>query len=130
MTEPEFLEPDVVLFVHDQALREYGGVQGLKDEGLLHSALGRPVNKLAYAEPGSLDLFDLAAAYAFGLASNHAFNDANKRTAWACCVLFLKVNGVELDAPAAVVVERMPLLAAGRLDEAGFAAWLRDCRRA
>ena len=87
MTEPEFLEPDVVLFVHDQALREYGGVQGLKDEGLLHSALGRPVNKLAYAEPG---LFDLAAAYAYGLASNHAFNDANKRTAWACCVLFLE----------------------------------------
>ena len=130
MTEPEFLKPDVVLFVHDQALREYGGVQGLKDEGLLHSALGRPVNKLAYAEPGSLDLFDLAAAYAYGLASNHAFNDANKRTAWACCVLFLKVNGVELDAPAAVVVERMPLLAKGRLDETGFAAWLRDCRRA
>jgi len=128
--EPEFLEPDVVLFVHDQALREYGGVHGLKDEGLLHSALGRPVNKLAYAEPGSLDLFDLAAAYAYGLASNHAFNDANKRTAWACCVLFLKVNGVELDVPAAIVVERMPLLAAGRLDETGFAAWLRDCRRA
>ncbi len=81
MIEPEFLEPDVVLFVHDQALREYGGVHGLKDEGLLHSALGRPVNKLAYAEPGLLDLFDLAAAYAYGLASNHAFNDANKRTA-------------------------------------------------
>jgi len=130
VTEPEFLEPDVVLFVHDQALREYGGVHGLKDEGLLHSALGRPINKLAYAEPGSLDLFDLAAAYAYGLASNHAFNDANKRTAWACCVLFLKVNGVELDTPAAVVVERMPLLAAGQLGEAGFAAWLRDCRRA
>ncbi len=129
MTEPEFLEPDVVLFVHDQALREYGGMHGLKDEGLLHSALGRPVNKLAYAEPGSLDLFDLAAAYAYGLASNHAFNDANKRTAWACCVLFLKVNGIELDTPAAVVVERMPLLAAGQLGEAGFAAWLRDCRR-
>jgi len=129
VTEPEFLEPDVVLFVHDQALREYGGMHGLKDEGLLHSALGRPVNKLAYAEPGSLDLFDLAAAYAYGLASNHAFNDANKRTAWACCVLFLKVNGIELDTPAAVVVERMPLLAAGQLGEAGFAAWLRDCRR-
>ena len=130
MIEPEFLEPDVVLFVHDQALREYGGVHGLKDEGLLHSALGRPINKLAYAEPGSLDLFDLAAAYAFGLASNHAFNDANKRTAWACCVLFLKVNGVELDTPAAIVVERVPLLAAGQLGETGFAAWLRGCRRA
>jgi len=130
VTEPEFLEPDVMLFVHDQALREYGGVHGLKDEGLLHSALGRPINKLAYAEPGSLDLFDLAAAYAYGLASNQPFNDANKRTAWACCVLFLKVNGIELDVPAAIVVERMPLLAAGRLDEAGFAVWLRECRRA
>ncbi len=130
MIKPEFLEPDVVLFLHDQALREYGGVHGLKDEGLLHSALGRPVNKLAYAEPGSIDLFDLAAAYAYGLASNHAFNDANKRTAWACCVLFLKLNGVELDIPAAIVVERMPLLAAGQLGEAGFAAWLRDCRQA
>jgi len=129
VSEPEVLEPDVVLFVHDQALREYGGMHGLKDEGLLHSALGRPINKLAYAEPGSLNLFDLAAAYAYGLASNHAFNDANKRTAWACCVLLLKVNGVELDASAAIVVERIPMLAAGRLDEAGFAAWLRECRR-
>ena len=68
-------------FLHDQALQDYGGVPGLRDEGLLLSALARPVNKLAYAEPGSLDLFDLAAAYAFGLAANHAFHDGNKRTA-------------------------------------------------
>ena len=62
MTEPEFLETDVVLFLHDQALREYGGIQGVKDEGMLHSALGRPLNKLAYADPGSLDLFGLREA--------------------------------------------------------------------
>ncbi len=129
MTEPEFLEPDVVLFLHDQALREYGGIQGIKDEGLLHSALGRPLNKLAYADPGSLDLFDLAAAYAYGLASNHAFNDANKRTAWGCCVLFLKINEINLDMTASIVVEQMVRLVEGQLDEAGFATWLRINQR-
>jgi len=129
VTEPEFLEPDVVLFLHDQALREYGGIQGIKDEGLLHSALGRPLNKLAYADPGSLDLFDLAAAYAYGLASNHAFNDANKRTAWGCCVLFLKINEINLDMTASIVVEQMVRLVEGQLDEAGFATWLRINQR-
>jgi death-on-curing protein len=128
VTEPEFLEPDVVLFLHDQALREYGGVQGVKDDGLLQSALGRPVNKLGYVGPGALDLFDLAAAYAFGIASNHAFHDGNKRTAWSCCVLFLKVNGVPLAVEAAEVVERMLDLVEGRLGEVGFAAWLRESR--
>lgn len=129
MKKPEFLEPDAVLFLHDQALREYGGAQGLKSEGLLQSALGRPLNKLGYAEPGALDLFDLAAAYAYGIASNYAFNDANKRTAWSCCILFLKVNGVQLAVEATDVVERMLQLVEGQLDEAGFAAWLRGVRR-
>ena len=129
MIGPEFLEADVVLFLHDQALREYGGIQGVKDEGMLHSALGRPQNKLAYAEPGALDLFELAAAYAYGLAANHPFNDGNKRTAWGCCVLFLKANGVELDVRAPCVVEHMLQLVQGRVDEAGFAAWLRVNRR-
>ena len=129
MTGPEFLEPDVVLFLHDQAVREYGGIQGVKDEGLLHSALGRPLNKIAYADPDSLDLFDLAAAYAYGLASNHAFNDANKRTAWGCCVLFLKINEINLDVAAPVVVEQMVRLVEGKLDEAAFATWLRVNQR-
>jgi len=129
VTEPEFLEPDVVLFLHDQALREYGGIQGVKDEGLLHSALGRPLNKLAYADPSSLNLFDLAAAYAYGLASNHAFNDANKRTAWGCCVLFLKINEINLDVAAPMIVEQMVQLVEGQLDEAAFATWLRINQR-
>jgi death on curing protein len=129
VTEPEFLELDVLLFLHDQALREYGGMQGVKDEGLLQSALGRPLNKLSYAEPGTLDLFDLAASYAYGIASNHAFNDGNKRTGWSCCALFLKANDIQLEVEAADVVDRMLLLVEGRLEETGFATWLRDNRR-
>ena len=125
MIEPEFLEIDVVAFLHDWALREYGGAQGIKDLGLLESALERPPNKLAYASPGDVDLYDLAAAYAYGIARNHAFNDANKRTAWSCCVLFLKVNGIKLQIEAAEVVEQMVVLAQGHLSEAAFAEWLR-----
>ena len=126
MTQPEFLEPDVVLFLHDQALREYGGIQGVKSEDLLHSALARPVNKLAYADPDTLDLCHLAAAYAYGLASNHPFNDGNKRTAWSSCVLFLKLNGKDTTASVAEVIEQMVGLASGQLSETDFAAWLRS----
>ena len=125
MTAPEFLERDVVLFLHDQALREYGGIYGVKDEGLLDSALGRLPNKLAYAGPPGPDLFDLAAAYAFGIASNHAFNDSNKRTAWGCCVLFLKANGCSLRAATPDVVEQIIALVERRVDEVAFAVWLR-----
>ena len=125
MTEPELLERDVVLFLHDQALREYGGIYGVKDEGLLDSALGRPLNKLAHADPPAPDLFDLAAAYAFGIASNHAFNDGNKRTAWGCCVLFLKANGRSLRVATPDVVEQIIALVERRIDEGAFAAWLR-----
>ena len=127
MTDWRWVGSDVVYAIHDRQLAEHGGLDGVRDAGAVESALARPQNLAAYGEP---DVADLAAAYAYGLASNHAFNDANKRTAWACCVLFLKVNGVELDTPAAIVVERMPLLAAGQLGEADFAVWLRDCRRA
>ena len=125
MTDPEFLERDVVLFLHDQALREYGGIQGVKDENLLDSALGRPLNKLAYADPPGPDLFDLAAAYAFGLASNQAFNDGNKRTAWGCCVLVLKANGCRLRVSTPDAVEQVIALVERRINEADFAAWLR-----
>lgn len=76
----EFLHSDAVLFVHDQAVREYGGTHGLRHDGLLHAALARPVNCLANGVPAP-DPFDLAAAYAHGLARTHPFNDANKRTA-------------------------------------------------
>ena len=125
MTRPEFLERDVVLFLHDQALREYGGIQGVKDEGMLDSALGRPLNKYAYAAPPGADLFDLAAAYAFGLASDHPFNDGNKRTAWGCCVLFLKTNGRNVKVATPEVVEQVVSLVERHIDEVAFAGWLR-----
>lgn len=123
MNQPEFLEPDAVLFLHDQSIREYGGYHGLRDEALLLSALNRPLNKLEYDE--TTDLFDLAAAYAFGIAKNHAFLDGNKRTAWACCMLFLKVNGIELRIPAIEAVENTVALATSEMTEANFALWLR-----
>ncbi|GAJ30808.1 type II toxin-antitoxin system death-on-curing family toxin [Acidomonas methanolica] len=129
MTEPEFLEADAVLFLHDCALHEYGGAQGVKSADLLHSALGRPVNRHHYTASGEADLFDLAAAYAYGIASNHPFNDANKRTGWGCCVLFLKVNGETIAVTAPEVVEHMVALVEGQIDEAGFAAWLRNHRK-
>lgn len=129
MTEPEFLERDAVLFLHDQALQSYGGIPGVKDDGLLDSALGRALNKLAYSDPPGPDLFDLAAAYAYGIAGNHAFNDGNKRAAWACCVLFLKVNGRELHAGTPDIVANILGLVERRLDEGAFASWLRTVAR-
>ena len=124
---PVWLEPDAVHFLHDHSIREYGGYHGLRDEALLASARDRPQNRLAYDE--SADLFDLAAAYAFGLAKNHAFLDGNKRTAWACCVLFLKRNGLDIAAPAMEAVKTMVALATGDVTEEAFAAYLRSTRR-
>ena len=124
--KPEFLEPDVVLFMHDQALREYGGTQGVKSEVLLHSALARPENRWHYAESEVPDMATLAAAYAYGIARNHPFNDANKRTAWSCCVLFLRVNGVRIQVHASEAVEVMVTLASGGMEEEEFAVWLRQ----
>ena len=114
-----------MLFLHDRTLREYGGLQGIGSEDLLHGALGRPVNRLSYGDPEGLDLFDLTAGCAYGLACDHPFI-GNERTGWGCCVLFLKANGRELEVPAPEVVERMVLLASGRSDEPAFAAWLRQ----
>jgi death-on-curing protein len=121
---PEFLEPDAVHFLHDQSIREYGGYHGLRDEALLSSALNRPRNKFDYED--AADLFDLAAAYAFGIAKNHAFLDGNKRTAYACCVLFLKINDIELAVPATEAVEHTVALATSGLTEPQYAAWLRS----
>ena len=129
MTEPEFLRAEIVIRLHDRALQAYGGIAGVRDENLLHSALARPQNRYAYADPDTLDQSDLAAAYAFGLASNHPFNDGNKRTAWSSCVLFLKLNGVELQVLEDETVEQVIRLASRQLDETDFAAWLRTCRR-
>lgn len=122
MSAPAFLEPDTVLFLHDQSLREWGGHHGLRDEAMLLSALNRPRDRWGY-EPET-PLPRLAAAYAFGLARNHAFLDGNKRTAWASCVVFLKINSGKLRISAAEVVERVVALAEGQVSEEDLSVWL------
>ena len=124
MTEVEFLEPDVGLMLHDAAIATYGGNPGLRDQGLFESAMLRARNKLAYADE-AIDLYDLAAAYAFGLVRNHAFNDGNKRTAWAVAVTFLNLNGVEVTVARNSALAAVIGLATNALSEDGFAAWLR-----
>lgn len=111
------------MLLHEESLAEHGGAAGLRDEGLLESALARPLNLLAYGEP---DHADLAAAYGVGVAKNHAFVDGNKRAAFLCVGLFLALNGWRLRATQADATLTMLAVAAGRMDEAGFAAWLRE----
>ncbi len=118
-----WLDPAVVLAVHEEQLSEHGGGAGVRDAGLLESALARPRNVAAYGEP---DVATLAAAYGFGLARNHPFVDGNKRTAFVAVELFLALNGWTLAAGDADCVLAMLRLAAGELEEADFAAWLRQ----
>jgi death-on-curing protein len=114
--------PDVVQAIHDRQLAEHGGGDGLRDAGLLSSALARAENAAAYGTP---DAADLAAAYAFGIAKNHPFVDGNKRTAWAVARLFLRLNNCRLEFVAAEAIAAVEALAAGSLDEAELAAWYR-----
>ena len=120
-TEPKWLTREILDAMHDAQLREHGGSGGVRDEGLLDSALNRPRNKFAY---GETDLAVLAAAYAFGVAKNHGYVDGNKRAAFTAAALFLAMNDRELEAPEPEVVEIMNRLASGKLSEAAFAAWL------
>ena len=109
--------------LHDESLAEHGGAPGLRDEGLLESALARPQHRLAYGQP---DLADLAAAYGVGLAKNHPFVDGNKRAAFLAVGLFLLLNGHRLVATQADATLTMLAVAAGEIDEPAFAAWLRS----
>ncbi len=122
MTEFVFLKPEAVRAFHDQQLAEHGGGSGIRDEGLLESALARPQMKAAYGES---DPATLAAAYAFGIAKNHPFVDGNKRTAFVAAQVFLLRNGWRhaVDQAEAAIVVRD--LAAGELTEAMLAAWFR-----
>jgi death-on-curing protein len=109
--------------IHDRQLAEHGGGTGIRDVGLLESALGRPQNRFHYSEP---DLAELAAAYAFGIARNHPFVDGNKRTAWVAARLFLRLNDVVATFDKAEATVMMQQLAAGELTEDQVAAWFRD----
>jgi death on curing protein len=114
----------VVLSLHAAQLAEHGGVEGVREEGLLSSALARPQNLLAYGD--TPDAATLAAAYAFGIARNHPFVDGNKRTAFVTLELFLDLNGWTLTADDACCIATMQALAAGALPEADLAVWVRS----
>ena len=122
MSAWRWINREVLLLLHDESLAEHGGASGLRDEGLLESALARPVNLTLYAAP---DVADLAAAYGVGLAKNHAFVDDNKRAAFLAVGLFLALNGYSLNATQADATLIMLAVASGELPEAGFANWIR-----
>ena len=118
---PRWVDKQALLLLHGESLAIHGGLSGLRDEGLLDSALARPLNLLAYGSP---NLFDLAAAYGVGLAQNHPFNDGNKRAAFLALGLFLALNGMRLTASQVDATRTMLAVAAGDLDEAALSAWL------
>ena len=109
--------------LHDESIAEHGGAAGLRDEGLLESALARPLNLAAYGEP---DVAELAAAYGVGLAKNHPFVDGNERAAFLAVGMFLALNGKRLVATQADATLSMLAVAAGSMDEPAFAQWLRE----
>jgi death-on-curing protein len=121
--EPEWLTADLVLAIHDEQLREFGGPAGIRDMGALESALGRARNRWAY-EGG--DLPRLAAAYGFGIARNHPFVDGNKRAALLAIITFLGINDVEFTASEAEAVIMIRDIAAGEIDEEVLARWIAD----
>jgi death-on-curing protein len=118
-----WIDPQALQLLHGESLAEHGGRAGLRDAGLLASALDRPQNLAAYGEP---DLAALAASYAVGLAKNHAFVDGNKRAAFLAVGLFLFLNGHRLQATQAEATIAVVALAAGELSEPAFAEWLRS----
>jgi len=123
MSEPEWLDTNIILDVHAEQLALFGGADGIRDMGMLESALGRPLNKFSY---GETDLAALAAAYAFGLARNHAFVDGNKRAAFASIIVFLGLNDIDFDVPPEQATAMILGVAAGEVSEESLARWIRD----
>ena len=123
MKQPVWLSKDAVLAMHDRLLADYGGSAGVRDEGLIESAMGRPQNLFAYEKA---DLFTLAAAYAAGIIKNHPFIDGNKRVGFVAGAVFLDCNGYELQASESDATLKTLALAANELTEAQYAAWLKS----
>jgi len=123
VSEPVWLDTSIVLDVHAEQLALFGGADGLRDAGLLESALARPVNKFAY---GETNLAALAAAYGFGIARNHPFVDGNKRTAFASIIVFLGLNGIDFDVAPEAATAIVLGVAAGEISEDGLARWIGD----
>jgi death on curing protein len=117
-----WIEADLVLAIHDRQLVEHGGATGLRDEALLNSALGRPLNQLAYE---SADVVELAAKYTAGIVQNHPFVDGNKRTGFVVGILFLELNGYRFTASEEAAAQAILELAAGSMDEGAFCEFVR-----
>lgn len=123
MNEPVWIDLEDCLGFHDALLSRFGGIAGVRDQGLLESALGNTMQLLAYGNP---DLFDLAAPYAFGIVKNHPFLDGNKRSALMAAAMFLEINGYTFQCPEEQAVLHTLALAAGEATPDEYAAWLRD----
>ena len=122
MKRPVWVYPETVVILHEQLLASFGGASGIREPALLESALARPQNRLTHNKP---TMFELAASYAFGLVKNHPFVDGNKRVGFAIAVLFLELNGHRLHADEANAAVQTLALAAGAIDEAAYAEWLK-----
>jgi death-on-curing protein len=122
VSEPVWIEEELALAIHDRQLVEHGGAEGLRDEAVLQSALGRPLNHFAHE---STDVVELAAKYTAGIVQNHPFVDGNKRTGFVVGVLFLELNGYRFTASEEAAAHAVLELAAGTMDEKGFCEFLR-----
>ena len=125
MDDPIWISVELAMAIHRRQLAEHGGADGVRDPGLLESALGRPRHLFGYTDP-TPDIPQLAAAYAYGIAKNHAFIDGNKRTAAVVCETFLDLNGWDLTATDADAYPVFLALAAGELSEEALAQWLME----
>jgi death-on-curing protein len=123
VNEPAWITYDQVVAIHSRQLRRFGGAPGLRDEGLLQSAIERPINKWNYEQA---DLAALAGAYAFGLAKNHAFVDGNKRIAFMAMMTFLRKNGVRFAPDQSHATAMIMALAAGEVSEDSLVRWIKD----
>ena len=122
-----WLSRQLILAIHDEQLAEHGGSAGIRDEGLLESALARPLNRAGYGEP---DLAELAAVYAIGIVRNHPFVDGNKRTGFAALFMFMALNGAEFEPPEIDATMTVLRLAAGDVTDDEFIGWVRANSRA
>jgi death-on-curing protein len=123
MNEPVWLDVEILIDLHAEQLALFGGPDGIRDQGMLESALGRPINKFAY---GETDLAALAAAYGFGIARNHPFVDGNKRAAFGAIIVFLGLNDIDFLVPPESATAMILSLAAGEVNEEGLTRWIRD----
>jgi death on curing protein len=123
MTEPDWLDVNIMLDIHSEQLALFGGPDGVRDLGLLESALARPVNKYAHGES---DLAGLAAPYGFGIAKNQPFADGNKRAAFGAIIVFLGLNGIDFMVPPESATAMIVSLAAGEVSEYSLSRWIRD----